>query len=54
MIVHWAKQNIVLHILNFKKRVAQISFIWIVKAPNIENENENIEFTEKAINCQTI
>ena len=28
------------------------SFLWIFNAPNIQNENANIEFIEKTINAQ--
>ena len=52
--VLWGKQNIMLFVLNFKKRDRPHvhSFIWLFNAPNIENEAAHIELTEKTINAQ--
>ena len=51
---HWAKQNIVLYVLNFRKGGSPHvhSFISIFNAPSIENETSHIEFIEKTIRAQ--
>ena len=47
--VHWEKQDIMLFVLNFQKKGSPRvhSFIWVLKASNIEGEAAYIRFVEK-------